>query len=137
MDKNRHGSSSKILVITDNDDLLEAMKVILGSDYQVIPRDQITNVPAKDQDVECIFFDLMMSGEKALPELKVLLAKSIKPVIAILDGSDNRTRKEVMSIGIHDYVEFPIEPDRVKMIAGKANLYQKIARHNRKKQERT
>jgi len=105
----------KILLITENDDLLEALRVILGKQYEIIQSESFGEMESKLNLVKCILVDLTIEEKFGVNAAKEIISNTNKPVIAVLDSDDIQLRREVMTIGIFDYVDVPLDRDRVLM----------------------
>jgi len=105
----------RILLITENDDLLEALRVILGKQYEIIQSESFREMESKLNLVKCILVDLTIEEKFGVNTVKEIINNTNKPVIAILDSNDIQLRREVMTIGIFDYVDVPLDRDRVLM----------------------
>jgi len=105
----------KILLITENDDLLEALRVILGKQYEIMQSESFGEMESKLNLVKCILVDLTIEEIFGVSAVKEIISNTNKPVIAVLDSDDIQLRREVMTIGIFDYVDVPLDRDRVLM----------------------
>jgi len=105
----------KILLITENDDLLEALRVILGKQYEIMQSESFEEMESKLNLVKCILVDLTIEEKFGVNAAKEIINSTNKPVIAVLDSDDIQLRREVMTIDIFDYVDVPLDRDRVLM----------------------
>jgi len=114
----------KILLITENDDLLEALRVILGKQYEIMQSESFGEMESKLNLVKCILVDLTIEEKFGVIAVKEIINNTNKPVIAVLDSDDIQLRREVMTIGIFDYVDVPLDRDRVLMTVRKGINYE-------------
>lgn len=123
--------SIQILLITNNIDLYEAMRVILKNRYEIIlDRTRVKGRVLQDS-ASCILVDLLTIGGCSLKELREIVTSIEKPVIAIIDSNDILTRKEAMNIGMYDYIDVPLDPDRVVMSVTRAVSYERLRKSKR------
>lgn len=109
-----------VQVISENDNLTDALRVILKDGFEIIT-DKTYEKREKDLDpARCIVVDLCEPSRIGLQGLNDIIADAQKPVVAILEKNDIQTRREVMVTGIYDYIDVPLDPDRVVMSVRKA-----------------
>jgi DNA-binding NtrC family response regulator len=114
----------KFLILTNNEDLKEALKLILEGEYSVtsLSKKQIEKIDSGG--FNSVFVDFIDGRTGEIAELSVAMKRINKPIIAILDFRNLETRREVMNEGIYDFIEFPIDPDRVKITVQRAVNYE-------------
>ena len=121
-----------ILLVTKNDDLIEALKIILGGQYSLFLLKTLEFTPKSSFSYNCILFDFINKTESKFEDFQRIKLKAKVPMIAIFDKEDIWSRKEAMAIGIYDYLEVPLEPDRVLMAVNRAINYEKLSRFGEK-----
>lgn len=119
--------AENILVIDDDSALLKSLKKLLNMyDYVV---DTICNPGQVLQRLEkseyqCILLDVKMPGLNGLDLLKMILRQyPLTPVIMISGQSNIKIAVESVVSGAYDFIEKPIEPDKL-LVTVKNALYQ-------------
>jgi len=109
-----------IQVISENDNLTDALRVILKDSFEIIADKTCEKKERDKEPAKCIVVDLCEPSRIGLQGLNDIIANAEEPVLAILEKHDIRTRREVMATGIYDYIDVPLDPDRVVMSVKKA-----------------
>ncbi|HEY7751013.1 MAG TPA: sigma-54 dependent transcriptional regulator, partial [Ignavibacteriaceae bacterium] len=121
--------NEKILVIDDDENLLKSMRKILGLEHYVV--DTLANPMKLDSYLEskhynCLLLDVSMPVMSGIEVLKKVLYKSpALPVIMISGQSDIETAVRAIKEGAYDFIEKPIDPERLFVAVKNA-----IQRHN-------
>ena len=108
-------SAMKILIVTQNIDLLRAMQAALREFNRNIEPILLTEAFTLKQRCGCILVDQTSRGACSLEELSRLVSSRPEPVLALVDKKDINERRKAMESGVFDYIEIPIEPDRLRM----------------------
>jgi DNA-binding NtrC family response regulator len=118
----------KILVVDDDATFLKSMKKVLTlNKYLVDTADSATLAEALlgQNSYSCILLDVKMPEVKDLDLLNTVLHKQpLTPVIMVSGTSNIETAVESLKAGAYDFVEKPLEPDRL-MIVMKNAIHQK------------
>jgi DNA-binding NtrC family response regulator len=121
--------NEKILVVDDDENLLKSLKKILGMEYYSV--DTLVNPIKIDSFLEskhynCLLLDVSMPVMSGIEVLKKVLYKSpALPVIMISGQSDIETAVRAIKEGAYDFIEKPIDPERLFVAVKNA-----IQRHN-------
>jgi DNA-binding NtrC family response regulator len=110
----------RILLITGNVYLAEAMNVILKEDYEISVA-ETKEMDALKPEIKnrIIIVDLTDTG--IIPnEMTLLTAESKTPVIAVIDSSNLELKREVIRAGIYDYLEIPLDRERALILTKRA-----------------
>ena len=110
----------QILIISNNADLVQALRVILRGQFEVSSFETLIEARGALPGVNCILIDMSNTERKIVDDLGVLLEKTTFPVITIINENDIQTRKEAIGAGIYDYLDFPLDPDRVAITLKRA-----------------
>lgn len=121
--------NEKILVVDDDENLLKSIKKILGLErYRV---DTLSN-PLKidsyldSKDYHCLLLDVRMPVMSGIDVLKKTLFKNpALPIIMVSGQSDIETAVQAIKEGAYDFIEKPIDPERLFVAVKNA-----IQRHN-------
>ena len=109
--------TERILVVDDDQNLLKSMKKILKLEkYEV---DTLINAQQVDQwlvsqNYHCLLLDVKMPVISGMEVLKNVLQKyHALPVIMISGQSDIDTAVQAIKEGAYDFIEKPIDPERL------------------------
>ena len=109
-----------ILVIEDNQDNMETMKAMLGSNHEVIEAytgfEGLENAKAYHPDL--ILTDISLPGMDGLEVLKEIKKdKDLKhiPIIAITAKAMKGDREELIGYGFNDYISKPVDSNLLEM----------------------
>ena len=121
--------NEKILVVDDDENLLKSMKKILSLEHYSV--ETLVN-PLKidsyleSKDYHCLLLDVKMPVMSGIDVLKkALFKKPVLPVIMISGQSDIETAVQAIKEGAYDFIEKPIDPERLFVAVKNA-----IQRHN-------
>jgi DNA-binding NtrC family response regulator len=121
--------NEKILVVDDDENLLKSMKKILGLEHYSV--DTLAN-PMKIEsylelkDYHCLLLDVRMPVISGIEVLKKVIHKyPALPVVMISGQSDIETAVQAIKEGAYDFIEKPIDPERLFVAVKNA-----IQRHN-------
>lgn len=109
--------NSRILVVDDDENLLKSIKKILKLEQYSV--DTLVNPLKIDESLEthnyqCLLLDVRMPVVSGLVVLKSALQKfPALPVIMISGQSDIETAVGAIKMGAYDFIEKPIDPDRL------------------------
>ncbi|WP_020531128.1 response regulator [Flexithrix dorotheae] len=113
---------NRILIIDDDLAICKFLKVILGRHYDVVTvQDGISAMfLLSEGDVpDLIITDINMpilNGVELIKNLKISRLYRGIPVI-VLSGYDSKViEKECFSLGIHQYIKKPFDPDSLKLV---------------------
>ena len=121
--------NERILVVDDDENLLKSMKKILKMEQYSV--DTLINPLKIDQYLEsanyhCLLLDVKMPVISGLEVLNKVLHKCpALPVIMISGQSDIETAVQAIKEGAYDFIEKPIDPERLFVAVKNA-----IQRHN-------
>ena len=109
--------SARILVIDDDENLLKSLRKILRlQGYSVDAVANPTQVAGllESQVYDCILLDVRMPGVSGLDLLGMIVKKCpTTPVMMISGQSDIATAVQSLKDGAYDFIEKPIEPERL------------------------
>lgn len=121
--------NEKIIVVDDDENLLKSIKKILSLENYIV--NTLSN-PLKidtyidSNDYHCLLLDVKMPVMSGLDVLKKSLFKNPGlPVIMISGQSDIETAVQAIKEGAYDFIEKPIDPERLIVAVKNA-----IQRHN-------
>lgn len=109
--------NARILVVDDDENLLKSFKKILKLEQYSV--DTLVNPLKIDEcleahDYHCLLLDVKMPVMSGLVVLRNVLQKyPALPVIMISGQSDIETAVEAIKAGAYDFIEKPIDPDRL------------------------
>ncbi len=106
---------NQILLISGNNDLIKALQIILKDKYEIVAERVWHESQEYQNKADSIIVDLSSFDGVSLKELRKIVAKTERPVIVIIDDNDVKNRKEAIKTEIYDYIELPLDPDRVLM----------------------
>ena len=121
--------NEKILVIDDDENLLKSMKKILSLENYIV--DTLSNPLKTDtylesKDYHCLLLDVKMPVMSGIDVLKKSLFKNPGlPIVMISGQSDIETAVQAIKEGAYDFIEKPIDPERLFVAVKNA-----IQRHN-------
>lgn len=121
--------NDKILVVDDDENLLKSIKKILSLEHYIV--DTLTNPLKIDTFLEsknyhCLLLDVRMPVMSGIDVLKKTIYKNpALPVIMISGQSDIETAVQAIKEGAYDFIEKPIDPERLFVAVKNA-----IQRHN-------
>jgi DNA-binding NtrC family response regulator len=121
--------NEKILVVDDDENLLKSIKKILSLERYMV--DMLSNPLKIDTYLEakeyhCLLLDVRMPVMSGIDVLKKTLFKNpALPVIMISGQSDIETAVQAIKEGAYDFIEKPIDPERLFVAVKNA-----IQRHN-------
>lgn len=105
----------KILIITQNIDLLHAMQAVLREFNRTVEPILPKEAFGLKQRCACILVDQTQHGAYTPAELSRLVSARSEPVFALVDKEDIHQRRRVMQSGVFDYIDIPIDSDRLRM----------------------
>jgi len=118
----------RILVVDDDAALLKSLKKLLRlNDYIVDTISNPTQVKSqmKKEQYQCVLLDVKMPGINGLDLLKIVLTEyPLIPAILISGQSNIQIAVEALKNGAYDFIEKPIEPDRL-LVTIKNAIYQR------------
>ncbi len=109
--------NEKILVIDDDENLLTSLKKILRLEHYTV--DTLINAMQVDEwldthDYQCLLLDVKMPVVNGMDVLRAVLHKNPSlPVIMISGQSDIETAITAIKEGAYDFIEKPINPERL------------------------
>lgn len=121
--------NEKILVVDDDENLLKSIKKILSLENYIV--DTLSNPLKIDNYLEsknyhCIMLDVRMPVMSGIDVLKKsLYSNPAIPIIMISGQSDIETAVKAIKEGAYDFIEKPIDPERLFVAVKNA-----IQRHN-------
>ena len=107
----------RVLVIDDDDNIRDSFKWLLekqGHDYHLCRNGELAVETAKEQRFDLAFCDVMMPGIGGLQALEQI--KQVQPelnVIMISGEADIATAVKATKIGAYDFMEKPLNPEKV------------------------
>lgn len=113
-----------IIAVDDDRNVLKLIKDFLGDKYEVttMANGLMALNYFRNKTCDLIFLDYEMPGMSGADVLKKLRenenTKDI-PVVFLTGVSDNQKVKEIMSMGVHDYILKPINVERLRADAKK------------------
>jgi DNA-binding NtrC family response regulator len=122
-------ASKKVLIIDDEQDILDVLKLILGKEeYEVFTalNGEAAVEITRNNNIDLVLCDLNLGEESGLSILKSL--KTIRPdiyFIVITGFGSIETAVEAMKVGAFDFIEKPIRRHNILKVVEKAfeNLY--------------
>ena len=109
--------NEKILVVDDDENLLKSIKKILSLEHYAV--DTLSN-PLKidsyleSKDYHCLLLDVRMPVMSGIDVLKKTLYKNpALPIIMVSGQSDIETAVQAIKEGAYDFIEKPIDPERL------------------------
>ncbi|MBE0572344.1 MAG: sigma-54-dependent Fis family transcriptional regulator [Ignavibacteriaceae bacterium] len=121
--------NEKIMVVDDDENLLKSIKKILSLEHYIV--DTFSNPLKIDTYLEsknyhCLLLDVRMPVMSGIDVLKKTLYKNpALPVVMISGQSDIETAVQAIKEGAYDFIEKPIDPERLFVAVKNA-----IQRHN-------
>jgi len=121
--------NEKILVVDDDENLLKSIKKILSLEHYAV--DTLSNPLKIDsylelKDYHCLLLDVRMPVMSGIDVLKKTLYKNpALPIIMVSGQSDIETAVQAIKEGAYDFIEKPIDPERLFVAVKNA-----IQRHN-------
>ena len=121
--------NEKILVVDDDENLLKSIKKILSLEHYIV--ETLSNPLKIDsylelKDYHCLLLDVRMPVMSGIDVLKKTLFKNpALPVVMISGQSDIETAVLAIKEGAYDFIEKPIDPERLFVAVKNA-----IQRHN-------
>ncbi len=109
--------NEKILVVDDDENLLKSMKKILGLEHYLV--DTLANpmqieTYLESKDYHCLLLDVKMPVMSGIEALRKAIKKiPALPIIMISGQSDIQTAVQAIKEGAYDFIEKPIEPERL------------------------
>ena len=131
--------SSKIMIVDDNEDILEVVKVLLASQgYWVCTAEhgeEALGLLSQNQDLDLIILDIMMPGKSGFDICQELRQATTAPILFLSAKSHMLDKEKGLSVGGDDYLLKPFSPvellARVKALLRRYSIYQGKA-HNEK-----
>ncbi len=126
-------AKAKILVVDDEEDILSSLKMILEYEgYEFIPARNGSEGLAKAKErPDLILLDIKMPRMDGLEVLSQLKKNHpLIPVVMISGHGTISTAVEATKIGAYDFMEKPLERERVLLIAKNAILQKKLREEN-------
>ena len=121
--------NEKILVVDDDENLLKSIKKILSLEHYIV---DILSNPLKidtyleSKEYHCLLLDVRMPVMSGIDVLKKTIFKIPSlPIIMISGQSDIETAVQAIKEGAYDFIEKPIDPERLFVAVKNA-----IQRHN-------
>lgn len=120
LDKEFNTSRKKHIVAIDDDrNVLKLIKTILGETYDITPMANgmmaINYFKNKTADLILLDYEMpVMSGADTLKKLREMPNTANIPVVFLTSVSDNEKVKEIMMLGVTDYILKPINVDRIR-----------------------
>ncbi|MGN0679087.1 MAG: two-component system response regulator [Oscillospiraceae bacterium] len=120
LDKEFNTSRKKHIVAVDDDrNVLKLIKTILGETYDITPMANgmmaINYFKNKTADLILLDYEMpVMSGADTLKKLREMPNTANIPVVFLTSVSDNEKVKEIMMLGVTDYILKPINVDRIR-----------------------
>lgn len=120
LDKEFNTSRKKHIVAIDDDrNVLKLIKTILGETYDITPMANgmmaINYFKNKTADLILLDYEMpVMSGAETLKKLREMPNTANIPVVFLTSVSDNQKVKEIMMLGVTDYILKPINVDRIR-----------------------
>lgn len=120
LDKEFNTSRKKHIVAIDDDrNVLKLIKNILGETYDITPMANgmmaINYFKNKTADLILLDYEMpVMSGADTLKKLREMPNTANIPVVFLTSVSDNEKVKEIMMLGVTDYILKPIYVDRIR-----------------------
>jgi DNA-binding NtrC family response regulator len=113
----------KILIIDDDENVRGTLKVLLGKEYKIILAENgFTGIRKfENENPDLIITDLMMddlNGIEILKKVKESLVDT--PVILITGFEEIQTTIEAIQLGAYDYLEKPLDIDKLKICVKRA-----------------
>ncbi len=126
-------TKGKILVVDDEEDILSSLKMILEYEgYEFIPaRNGNEGLVKAKESPDLIMLDIKMprmDGLEVLSQLKK--SHPLIPVVMISGHGTISTAVEATKIGAYDFMEKPLERERVLLIAKNAILQKRLREEN-------
>ena len=138
-------STTSILVVEDDPDLLEQMKWALGSEYHLFSaKDRRTALTmARRESPPIVLLDLGLppdaegasEGLATLEEILVFAPRT--KVIVITGNSDRANALAAVQIGAYDFIQKPVQLEVLKIILQRAAYLFRLEQENRAFQERS
>ena len=122
--------SYRILVVDDDENLLKSLNKILSLQHYSV--DAISNPMQVEKLLETnqyhsVLLDVKMPGINGLELLKIIMQKSIlTPVIMVSGQSNIEIAMRAIKEGAYDFVEKPIDPDRLLIVLKHALQHQEL-----------
>ena len=136
-----HSDKPIILVVEDNPDLAEYIRILLENEYQVVwasngkeALDKIhgtADTPQMSPQPDLVLSDLMMpvmDGYQLLQALKTGEDTRHLPVIMLTARADKDERLKALRIGVDDYLTKPFDED--ELLAHLSNILSYVAKRN-------
>jgi two-component system nitrogen regulation response regulator NtrX len=131
--------NSKILVIDDEESIRKALKMILeyaGFDYHSAADGTEGLEMIEDIDPDLIFLDIKMPSMDGMDVMKKLHEKSNEiPVVMISGHGTIQTAVEATKLGAFDFIEKPLEKDKILLIARNALKQKQLEDENKEIKE--
>lgn len=120
LDKEFNTPKKKHIVAIDDDrNVLKLIKTILGETYDITPMANgmmaINFFKNKTADLILLDYEMpVMSGAETLKQLREMPNTANIPVVFLTSVSDNEKVKEIMMLGVTDYILKPINVGRLR-----------------------
>ena len=122
----------QILIVDDDKSIIESFKQLFSGKYSVIDayngEEAIKSI--REQAVDLIFLDYRIPGDDGLTVLKKI--KEIDadiPVIIITAFGTFKTIIQSISLGAYDYIEKPLDIDKINILTKRALELKKITKY--------
>ncbi len=114
----------RILVVDDEEDIRDGSERILSRQgFQVIKAsrgEEALDILSKDQ-IAIVFLDLKMPGMEGMEVLERIMALDDTIIVIVVTGfATVETAIMALKNGAYDFIPKPFEPDRMRIIAGRA-----------------
>jgi len=126
---------ARVLIIDDEEDIRTSLRMILsyeGYDVELAASGPAGLEAARATPCDLVFLDVKMPGMDGLEALEKLKAQgSAAPVVVISGHGTLQTAVQATKLGAYDFMEKPLERDRVLLVARNALEHRTLAAENR------
>jgi two-component system response regulator AtoC len=119
----------KILIIDDDQNIRETLKVLLSKEYKVILAENgLTGIEKfKSENPDLIITDLKMDDLDGIEILKKVKESGVDtPVILITAYEEIQSSIEAIQLGAYDYIGKPLDIEKLKICVKRALNYKKL-----------
>ncbi len=114
---------ASILVIDDDKGIQKSFANLLSKEHEVLSgyngKEGLEILEAREADM--VFLDYQMPGSDGIEVLKIIKKKEPElPVVMITAHGSFETIIEAISLGAYDYIEKPLDIDKINIIVKRA-----------------